>query len=160
MRTGDRERARAWILTPCVVVDTAEAVSEETVEEIVRDIHAAFNRGDEEAFASFWSSDCEYQPAMERDLGGPSSYRGRSGIRRWWREMMETWEEPRSEVHEVRSAGDKVLVSITLHATGKASGAVVAAAFFQVGLIRDGKIVRGRDFADRAEALEDIGLPE
>src|SRR5437879_3961313 len=122
-------------------------MSQKNVEEFVRNVHAAFNRGDMEAFVSLWSSDCEYQPAMERDLGGASGYRGHDGIRRWWREMSETWEDLSTEVHEVRAAGDEVLVSVTLRGTGKASGIVVAAPFFQVGTIRDGKIVRGRDFA-------------
>jgi ketosteroid isomerase-like protein len=97
---------------------------------------------------------------MERELGSDSGYRGRDGIRRWWRDMVETWENPRSEVHEVRPAGDEFLVSVTLHATGKASGAVVATPFFQVGTIRDGKIIRSRDFADRAEALKAAGLSD
>jgi ketosteroid isomerase-like protein len=134
-------------------------MSEEHVE-IVRNAHAAFNRGDAEAFVSFWSSDCEYQPAMERDLEGSSSYRGHDGMRRWWREMMQAWEGASTEVHEVRAVGDQVLASITLRATGKGSGAVVAAPFFQVGTIRDGKLVRGRDFPNRADALEAAGLSE
>jgi len=63
-------------------------------------------------------------------------------------------------MHEVRSAGDETLVFLPSHATGKASGVVVAAPLFQVGTIRDGKIVRSRDFADRAETLEAICPPE
>jgi ketosteroid isomerase-like protein len=135
-------------------------MSRENVEEFVRNAHAAFSRGDAEAFISCWSSDCEYQPAMERGLAGVSGYRGHDGIRRWWREMSETWEDASTEVHEVRPVGDEVLASVTLRARGKASGAVVAAPFFQVGTIRNGKIVRQRDFADRAEALEAAGLRE
>ena len=127
----------------------------------MREAHAAFSRGDVEGFVSLWSPDCEYQPAMERDLeGADRGYRGHDGIRRWWREMAETWDERRSEVHEVRAAGEEVLISVTVHATGKASGAVVAAPFFQVATIRDGKIVRSLDFADRAEALQAAGLRE
>jgi ketosteroid isomerase-like protein len=134
---------------------------EENAEEILRNAHAAFNRRDLEAFVSIWSTDCEYHPGLERDLDGATrSYHRHDGIRRWWREMTESWEDASTEIHEIRPAGDELFATITLHARGKGSGAVVEAPFFQVVSTRDGKIVRSLDFANRAQALEAAGLSE
>jgi ketosteroid isomerase-like protein len=134
-------------------------MSKENAEEIVRNGHAAFSRGDVDAFVSYWSADCEYEPVVG-PLGADRGYRGHDGLRRWWREFAESLEDWSSTIHEIRAAGDHTFVSLTLDVTGKSSRAVVTTPFFQLVTIRDGKIVRSRDFADRGEALEAAGLSE
>ena len=134
-------------------------MSQENVEEIVRNGHAAFNRGDVEAFVSYWSADCVYEPVVG-DLGADRAYRGHDGLRRWWREAAESLEDWSSTINEIRAAGDHTFVSFTLVVTGTSSRAVVTTPMFQLLTIRDGKIVRTRDFADRDEALEAAGLSE
>ena len=93
-------------------------------------------------------------------MGADHSYRGHKGIRQWWQEFAESWEDWTSHIHEIRPAGDEVLVEITVDVTGTGSGAEVAQTFFQVVTVRDGKLVRSRDFATRDEALEAAGLSE
>jgi ketosteroid isomerase-like protein len=136
-------------------------MSQENREEIVHAAHEAFSRGDREAFVAVWADECEYQPALERDLAGDEGiFRGHDGIRRWWQGMWEAFSEWSSEVHEVRDAGEQVLVFCTVRARGRESGAVIEAPFFQLVTIRGGKAIASRDFSDRTEALEAAGLRE
>jgi len=132
---------------------------QENAKEIVHEAHEAFSRGDREAFVALWAEECEYQPAMERDIAGEEGvFRGHEGIRRWWQGMADSWKDWESEVHEVHKAGDQVLIACTVRAEGRLSGAAIEAPYFQVTTIRDGKIFASRDFSDRDRALEAAGL--
>jgi ketosteroid isomerase-like protein len=136
-------------------------VSQENVEVLVRESHDAFNRRDLDAWVGGWDEHCEYQPAMERDMtGDDDSYCGHEGLRRWWQEMSDAWSDLHTEVHEVRAVGDRVFVSLTLRGKGRVSGAEMEAPFCQVGTIRDGKISSSRDYAEREQALDALGLSE
>jgi ketosteroid isomerase-like protein len=134
-------------------------MSQENVEQVIRKGHDAFCREDLEAFVACWSPVCEYAPVVGA-LGADHSYRGHEGIRRWWREFAESWEGWTSHIHEIRPAGDEVLVEHTVAVTGKSSGAEVVQSFFQVTAVRDGKVIRSRDFATREQALEAAGLSQ
>ena len=74
--------------------------------------------------------------------------------------MSEAWRNWDSEVHEVRQAGEQVLVFRTVRVRGRVSDVVIEAPFFQLATIRGGKIVASRDFSDRDDALEAAGLSE
>jgi hypothetical protein len=53
----------------------------EEVQEIVYKVHEAFSRGEREAFVALWPEECEYQPALERDIVGEEGiFRGHDGI--------------------------------------------------------------------------------
>jgi putative inorganic carbon (hco3(-)) transporter len=103
--------------------------------------------------------ECESQPALEQHIAGAEDiFRGQDGIRRWWREMHEAWSEWESETHQVRKAGDQVLVSCAVRAQGRQSGATIEAPLFQVTRIRAGMIVASRGLSDRDQALRAVGL--
>ena len=53
-----------------------------------------------------------------------------------------------------------MLVSLTNRGRGKQSGANVSWHVWQVGTVRDGKLVRAQGFTSRDEALEAVGLSE
>lgn len=132
---------------------------QESAEEIAYKAHEAFSRGDREAFVALWAEECEYQPALERDIAGEEGvFRGHDGIRRWWQGMSDSWRDWESEVHDVHDAGDHVLIVCTVRAEGRLSGAAIEARFFQVATVRDGRIFASRDFSDRDRALEAAGL--
>ena len=62
--------------------------------------------------------------------------------------------------HAIMRAGDEVVVSLTAWGSGKQSGMETVRSFWQVWTVRDGKVVRGRGYTSRAEALEAAGLRE
>jgi ketosteroid isomerase-like protein len=137
-------------------------MSHESAEEIVRKAHEAVRRGDREAFVACWAEECEYRPALERDIEGDENvFRGHDGIRLWWQGMSEAWSDFSTEVLEIRDAGyDRVLVSVLLRARGRRSDATIETPFFQLVTIRDGRVVASRDFSDRKQALNAAGLRE
>ena len=53
-----------------------------------------------------------------------------------------------------------MLVSLTNRGRGKQSGANVSWHVWQVGTVRDGKVVQAQGFTSRDEALEAVGLSE
>ena len=57
-------------------------------------------------------------------------------------------------------AGDQVVVTYRQRGRGKGSGIEVENALAAVATMRDGKVIRGRVYWDRAAALEAAGLRE
>ncbi len=56
--------------------------------------------------------------------------------------------------------GEKILVELTLHSGGKASGVQLDAPLFHVLRIRDGRVIEFWEFMRREHALEALGLRE
>jgi uncharacterized protein len=88
------------------------------------------------------------------------SYRGPEGVRRFWQEWGETFDDFRAEPVEYAEGGESVIVVTKVHGRGKDSGAPVETPGFPMAwTARDGVIVRVEMFQSRAEALEAVGLP-
>jgi ketosteroid isomerase-like protein len=64
----------------------------------------------------------------------------------------------RIEPEQLIDAGEQVVVSMRISGRGKLSGAHVELTLTSVSLLRDGNIVRGRNYSEKAEALEAVGL--
>jgi len=133
-------------------------MSQENVE-IVRRSNAAFNRGDVDETLAFFAPEAVWHSrADEPDTG---SYQGREAIRemaQMWREM---FAEFRLELDEYIDAGDEyVVVSGRMSGRGRGSGAEVRDLYTWVVRLRNGSVVEVAEYADKAQALEAVGLPE
>jgi ketosteroid isomerase-like protein len=90
-----------------------------------------------------------------------TTYRGREGVRRRLEEWLESFDEYRYEVERIIDCeGDEVLVVATEEGRGATSGAEVRSTNYELLTIRDGMIVRIREFYDESTALEAAGLQE
>jgi ketosteroid isomerase-like protein len=90
-----------------------------------------------------------------------TTYRGREGVRRRLEEWLESFDDYRYEIRRiVDCGGDDVLVEATEVARGARSGAELRSTHFELLTIREGLIVRIREFYDEANALEAAGLRE
>jgi ketosteroid isomerase-like protein len=87
-----------------------------------------------------------------------ATYRGHEGIRRYFETLTGEFENVRMEADELIDAGDHVLVCVRMSGRGKASGADVELTLTSVCSLREGKFVRIRNYPDKAEALEAVGL--
>jgi ketosteroid isomerase-like protein len=88
-------------------------------------------------------------------------YRGRDGVRQRLEEWLESFDDYRFEVQRiVDCGGDDVLVVGREVARGAISGAEVRADDYELLTIREGMIVRIREFYDEQDALEAAGLEE
>ena len=90
-----------------------------------------------------------------------TTYRGREGVRQRLEEWLESFDEYRYEVQRIIDCGDDdVLVVATEVGRGAASGAEVRSTNYELLTIRDGMIVRIREYYDEGHALEAAGLRE
>jgi len=88
-------------------------------------------------------------------------FRGREGVRRRLEQWLESFEHYRYEVERVIDCGgDDVLVAATEIGRGAKSGAEVRTRNFELITVRDGLIVRIREFYDERLAFEAAGLSE
>jgi hypothetical protein len=64
----------------------------------------------------------------------------------------------RIEPEQLIDAGEQVVVSMRISGRGKLNGAAVELTLTSVSLLHDGKIVRVRNYSEKAEVLEAVGL--
>jgi ketosteroid isomerase-like protein len=127
--------------------------------EVVRRTFDAVCRRDIESLLEFYDPDIEYLPltGTRVESGG---YRGHSGVRDYFEEAGEIWEQMHPHADEVRTVGDHVVVLGGCAVRGRGSGAESDTPMAWVLTMRDGKVIRHRGYATRGEALEAVGLSE
>jgi ketosteroid isomerase-like protein len=112
-----------------------------------------------EAVLGLWDPSCEFTSVMA--AVEPNTYRGHDGLRRYLNDLADSWEEWQNEVEEIFDVGsDTVFATIRSRVIGKGSGATAESQRAAVFVLSKGKIVRGRTFPSRTEALEAVGLRE
>lgn len=120
----------------------------------------AWNRRDFDAAIEIADPDIEWtMVGATRFPGTQGTYHGYEGVREFWREFIEPWEEIHVEIEDTRAAGDLVVAFVRFHAKAR-EGLELKAPFVHLLDFRDGKVIRLRSYDDRAEALEAAGLPE
>ena len=83
-----------------------------------------------------------------------ATYRGHDGIRRFYGEVSEVWEEFRWEPQRFVDAGDRVVVLLHSHGRGRGSGLEMSRDVAMVWTVRDGRAASVRFYADQAAALD------
>jgi ketosteroid isomerase-like protein len=133
-------------------------MSQENVE-IVRRLMEAYAGGDIEEMLSHLDPDGELHSAI---IGGAEGnvYKGHDGIRRWFAEVTDSFEDLRTELTEFRDLGDRVLAFGHMHARGRESGLELDSPTGWVFTVRRGKLAKAEGFLSREDALEAAGLRE
>ena len=122
----------------------------------VERIVEAWNRHDLESLLGVCHPAIELVPLIAHADGG-MPLRGHEGVRKWWGEAEEVFENRRLEVSELRRNGDWLLLTGVGHNTGRESRAPVDWPFVQVLRFRGDKVAQWRFFATEEEALEFLG---
>ena len=90
-----------------------------------------------------------------------ATYCGREGVRQRLEEWLQSFADYRYEVQRmIDCGGDEVLVEATEVGRGVTSGAEVRSTNYELLTIREGMIVRIREFYDEGEAFKAAGLSE
>ncbi len=128
-------------------------MSQENVE-IVRWAFAyeMYGHGDRAEAATYFASDFVMNPIEE----GPSY--GLDSIRDNFEQWASAWEDLEVTAEEFLDAGDRVVVTARHRGRGRGSGVTVDARFYEVYTLRDGKVIRADEYAERTEALRAAGL--
>ena len=130
-------------------------MSQENVEVVRRAFRYVFYEGDDRAEAeAIFDPHVVLNPVEEAPLHGVDAVR--QNFERW----RDAWEELEVAVEEVIDAGDRVFLTAHHRGRGRESGVDVDTRLYSVYTLRGGKIVREDEYAERAEALEAVGLSE
>jgi len=82
------------------------------------------------------------------------TYRGHAGVRASFERWLEGFDEYSFEVEDVVDCGDNVLVISNEQARGAESGAAISSRNYVVMTLRDGELLRYREFYDERAARE------
>ena len=130
----------------------------------VRDAAEAFNRGDVDTWLEYLADDIDYR-AVEGALDDRGPMHGKDAVRAYVQDWLGTlddfMDDFRIEPVELIEAGEDKVIAVT-RSSGRAklSGVETHLTFAALYTVRDGKIVRGREYWTRDEALEAAGLSE
>ena len=130
------------------------AMSQENIE-IVKAIFRGWDDAGVEGMLPFFHEEIEYLPMEEG-----ATVHGLDGLLRYFERWMETWETFRSGPTEFLADGDYVVNGAAMRARGRGSGGEVEMEYWQVWLVRDGKVARWEEYLDRQEALQAAGVSE
>jgi ketosteroid isomerase-like protein len=127
----------------------------------VRLMVEAYNRRDLDAVTIAYHPDLEYYPYrefVEAALAEPC-YHGPSGYKAYIDATQDVWgNEVRLEPTKLIDMGDRVVLLADMPMRAQASGIPLAQTYAGVSTLKDGRVIRQRDFLNHAEALEAAGL--
>jgi ketosteroid isomerase-like protein len=111
-------------------------------------------------YENVWAEDIDYR-AIEGAIDDRGPIHGRDALRSYMEDWVETIDELDLDPKETIDAGGGTFVT-TLRLTGKIRGGdtPVVSQISMVLTVRDGKVVRGREYASREEALRAAGLSD
>jgi ketosteroid isomerase-like protein len=132
-------------------------MSQENVELALRYVDA-LDRRDVEALVAVCDPEVEFRSFFSDLLGG--TFHGHTGIRDYFREFADTFEQSQIEIEQVDDQGDLVVGRLRAHALARASRVDVDWQVQFAARVRDGSLWRIAACRSEAEALEAVGLRE
>ena len=133
-------------------------MSKENLEVVAR-WYEAYNDRDLEELLALMHPDVDATSAGMSGVEG-SSHVGHGGIRRYFTDLWETWEDPRVEVEHMLDRGDQVVMLGRTSGRGRLSGMDVVERVATVVTVEDGVIRHYRTYREWAAALEAAGVDE
>jgi len=133
-------------------------MSQENVE-IVRKSFAAMARGDVEGLLELYDPEIQFLPltGTRIESGG---YHGHAGVRAYFAEVADVWDELRPYAVNFETTGDVVVVLGGCAVRGRGSGIESDSPMAWVITVRSGKVTSHRGYRTSDEALEAAGLSE
>jgi ketosteroid isomerase-like protein len=133
-------------------------MSQANVENLHRGLDA-FNQRDRAAWLAL--CDPEYETVPSGDWPEMEAISGREAAWDFYVEADEPWEgSPYEYVEPIDAGNDMVVAHLQREMRGKASGVGVSYSYWVVVTFRNWKVLRIEWFAERAEALQAVGLSE
>ena len=124
-----------------------------TLEDTVHTAYEAWSRRDIDALLEVVHPEAEARPILGANIG-VSVYRGEDGMREWFRDLHQEWDQFQTRVVEIEASDERALLTVEIHARGRASGAVIEGDLYHLVEVRDGLIVRLEAFRDRDTAVK------
>ncbi len=132
------------------------AMSQENVDRMREGIEA-MNRRDIEAILLGMDPEVRFEHRLAALQG---SFVGVEGVRRWFADLLETFDTWWVYGEDIRDLGDRVLALGTIRATGRESGVETELPLAILARYKDGLLTDFIDYGDREQALEAAGQRE
>jgi ketosteroid isomerase-like protein len=124
-----------------------------TSADVVRSQFAAFADGGLDAVAGHWHPDIEWR-AVEGAADDVGVMAGEEALRRYYADWSATLDDLRAEVDAVLfEDGERVAVAVRNAGRGRTSGVPVHGRYYVACLVRDGRILAGREYGTADEAV-------
>jgi ketosteroid isomerase-like protein len=131
-------------------------MSEENVQ-LVRRWLAGLARG--KLAPELCDSELRIENIAESPITGP--YHGHEGLRRWWVDVSDAFEEIRFEVEKLIDVDDERVLSVQrIVGRFRRTGIAIDAPWASLIWVRDGKVTRAVGYASQRRALKAAGLRE
>jgi ketosteroid isomerase-like protein len=118
--------------------------------DVVRAVFAAFAERDVERVLAHSSPDVEFSAVTGEHAGRTDPYRGHDGLRQYFRDLAEVWDELRIVPRDFRQNGDRILV--TGRVSARSPARIVAGSTGWIWRVSDGLVVYARVYPSAAEA--------
>ncbi len=125
-------------------------MSEKTNLEIMKEAYAAFGRGDIDAVLRVEDPDTELEIAGPPDIPWAGYFRGHDGARKYFAAIEAEAEFDAFEPHTFLAEGDKVVVLGFERVRSKRTGRSYENHWVHAFTLRNGKIVKFREYSDTA----------
>lgn len=112
----------------------------------------AYNDRDPDAWIAVWSSDAEWHPFLTAREEGGIGYHGHNGMRAWFEDVDEIFEQSRVELDQFRQVGDRLLVLGRMTAKKRGTGEAVSREVGWVMEPRADRFQRGWSYDSHEEA--------
>ena len=125
--------------------------------DVVREVFAAFAERDVDRVLAHSSPDVEFSAVTGEHAGRTDPYRGHDGLRQYFRDLAEVWDELRIVPRDFRQDGDRILV--TGRVSARSPARIVAGSTGWIWRVSDGLVVYARVYPSAAEAtaaFEDV----
>ena len=108
--------------------------------------------------ADFWAPDIDWR-AAEGAIDDVGEMHGPVAVRRYIQDWFDTFDDISVAVEDLRDVGDDRVLSIQrMRGRAKLSGTEIDLRYAVVSTVRDGRVVRGREYLSVEDALEAVGL--
>jgi ketosteroid isomerase-like protein len=129
--------------------------------ELLRRWFEALNARDIEGLTALCDPSGVFISSLSAVEGAGAVYHGHDGLRRYFEDLADAWgDELRIETEAYFELGEHTLAFNIGHARGSHSGAQVTMPYVAVTRWRDGLMVYIKAYADKEEALRDLGVSE
>jgi uncharacterized protein len=132
-------------------------MSQENVEKVQAG-YEAFSRRDLDAALAYIDPEIEWHQSSA--FPDARTFHGHDGVRRFFEQVFEIFDESDFIPQEIVDLGDRVVVVHRFVGRGQGSRIPVEVTETSVWTLREGKAIRQEAFVTKAEALEAVGLSE
>jgi ketosteroid isomerase-like protein len=85
----------------------------------------AYNQRDPDAWVEVWNRDAEWHPFLTAREEGDPGYHGENGMRAWFEDVSEMFEESQVDLEQIHEIGDRLLVLGRMRARRRGSADLV-----------------------------------